>query len=95
VIVDEQGRFRIRVACWFIQISATRASYLDGSYGNLRPDGNGRALDLQDGERVIDAVVRLWRSATIMASLSMKRRAHVGQNRAASQTYCRCGMAPS
>jgi Carboxypeptidase regulatory-like domain len=66
VIVDEQGRFLFtELPAGSFTISATRASYLDGSYGNLRPDGNGRTLDLQDGERVIDAVVRLWRSATI------------------------------
>ncbi len=66
VIVDPQGRFVFnQLAAGAFTIAATKAGYLPGSYGTLRPDGAGRPLELRDGERVTDAIVRLWRYATI------------------------------
>src|SRR5262245_62332123 len=60
VIVDAQGRFLFAdMPAGSFNISATRIRLLVGAYGTLRPDGNGRTLDLQEGERVTDAVVKL------------------------------------
>jgi protocatechuate 3,4-dioxygenase beta subunit len=50
-------------------ISATRTGFLPGTYGRMRPDGSGRALDLQTGERVTDAVIHLWRHASISGTV--------------------------
>jgi hypothetical protein len=71
VIVDPQGRFVFTSApAGSFTITATRTGYLTGSYGALRPDGAGRPLDLRDGERVGDVVVRAWRYATISGAVT-------------------------
>lgn len=51
-------------------ISAKKRGYLDGAYGRLTPDGLGRPLDLRDGERVTDIVVKMWRFATISGTVT-------------------------
>jgi hypothetical protein len=66
VIVDPQGRFMFAgLPSGAFTINATRTGYLDGTYGRVRSDGSGRTLDLTPGERATDAVVRLWRFASI------------------------------
>jgi hypothetical protein len=40
-------------------------AYLDGSYGQRRPGGPSQSIDLADGERVADAVIRLWKGGAI------------------------------
>ncbi len=39
--------------------------YLDGGYGQRRPNGPFQTIDLADGERIGDAVIRLWKGGTI------------------------------
>lgn len=40
-------------------------AYLDGGYGQRRPNGPHQTIDLADGERVGDAVIRLWKGGAI------------------------------
>jgi hypothetical protein len=43
--------------------------YLDGGFGQRRPKGPLRAIDLADGQRIGDLVVRLWKPAGIEGRL--------------------------
>jgi hypothetical protein len=40
-------------------------AYLDGGYGQRRPNGPLQTIDLADGERIGDAVIRLWKGGAI------------------------------
>jgi carboxypeptidase family protein len=70
VIVDAQGRFMFQeLPAGAFTIVATKTGFLDGAYGMLRPDGSGRMLELGSGERVTDALVRMWRFSTITGTV--------------------------
>ncbi len=70
VIVDGQGRYLFHgLPAGAFTLTATKTRYLDGSYGRLRPDGSGRTLDLEPGERVLDSTIRMWRYATISGTV--------------------------
>ena len=70
VIVDGQGRYLFHsLPAGAYTLATTKAGYLAGTYGQLRPDGVGRTLDLDAGERVLDSAIRMWRSATISGSV--------------------------
>ena len=71
VIVDGRGRFAFTaLPAGSFTITATKTGYLDGAYGKRRPDGQGQALDLRDGERVTDAAITMWRFATISGTVT-------------------------
>jgi hypothetical protein len=71
VMVDGRGRFLFgRLPAGSYTIDATRTGYLDGAYGRVRPDGAGSALELAVGERVVDAVVRLWKFGAISGAVT-------------------------
>ena len=40
-------------------------AYLDGSFGQRRPNGPSQSIDLAEGEQVADAVIRLWKGGAI------------------------------
>ena len=40
-------------------------AYLNGGYGQRRPNGPFQTIDLADGERIGDAVIRLWKGGAI------------------------------
>jgi hypothetical protein len=71
VIVDSHGRFMFsELPAGAFTIGAKTRGYLDSAYGQLRPDGLGRPLDLREGERVTDVRVRMWRFATISGTVT-------------------------
>lgn len=71
VIVDARGRFAFTaLPAGSFTITARKTGYLEGAYGKRRPDGQGHALDLRDGERVTDAAITMWRFATISGTVT-------------------------
>ncbi len=40
-------------------------AYLEGGFGQRRPNGPLRAIDLADGQRITDAEIKLWKSAVV------------------------------
>jgi hypothetical protein len=71
VIVDSQGRFMFAdLPAGAFSIGVKKRGYLDGAYGQLRPDAIGRPLDLREGERVTDLLVKMWRFATISGTVT-------------------------
>ncbi len=51
------------------QLRATRSGYADASYGQRRPGSVGGSLPLDDGQRVGDAVITIWKQATISGTV--------------------------
>ena len=39
--------------------------YLNGGYGQRRPEGQLQTIDIADGERLGDAVIRLWKPGVL------------------------------
>lgn len=70
VMTDSDGRFVFRdLAKGNYGLTAVMPGYSTGTYGRRRPDGPGRQIDLADHERVTDAVVRVWKNASIAGAV--------------------------
>jgi hypothetical protein len=66
VMTNADGRFVYRnLPKGRFAFSASATGYLLGSYGQRRAGGPGTGLDLEDGEKLLDAVFRLWKAGTI------------------------------
>ncbi|HYN07472.1 MAG TPA: carboxypeptidase-like regulatory domain-containing protein [Vicinamibacterales bacterium] len=66
VITNAEGRFVYRnLPKGRYAFSATAVGFLSGSYGQRRAGGPGVTFELEDGEKPLDAVFRLWKTATI------------------------------
>jgi hypothetical protein len=66
VLADAQGRFAFRnLPKGTFNLQAVKPGYIDGAYGRLRPSGSAQSMDLNDGERVGDVKIRLFRAASI------------------------------
>jgi uncharacterized protein (DUF2141 family) len=50
-------------------LRAARAGYADGMYGQRRPGGVSGSLKLDDAQRVGDAVILIWKHATIAGTV--------------------------
>jgi protocatechuate 3,4-dioxygenase beta subunit len=71
VLADEEGRFLFHtLPKGDYSISASAPGYLDGGFGAPRPEAPPRPLSLDEGERVGDAQIRLWKAATITGVVS-------------------------
>jgi protocatechuate 3,4-dioxygenase beta subunit len=70
VIADGEGRFVFRaLAKGRYSFSASAPGYLVGGYGQRRAGGPTLPLELETGEKVLDAVFRMWKSATISGTV--------------------------
>jgi hypothetical protein len=66
VLTDSEGRFAFRnVTRGTYALTVSKNGYLGGGYGRNRPDGPGKSLQLDDNERVADAVIRIFKYAAI------------------------------
>ena len=70
MITDAEGRFVLRnLAKGRYSFSATANGYLIGQYGQGRAGGPGYPIELEEGEKVFDATIRLWKAATITGTV--------------------------
>lgn len=70
VITDGEGRFVLRnLAKGRYSFSASAVGYLAAGYGQRRPGGPSLTLELDTGEKVLDAVFRLSKSAAITGTV--------------------------
>ncbi len=71
VIADENGKFVFfRLPSGAYTLTATSSGYTDGSFGQLRPSGPSRTIDLAVDQRVANATIRIWRLASISGAIS-------------------------
>ena len=70
VITGSDGRFVFRdLRRGEYSITAAKAGYAEGAYGRTRAGGASTSLTLGDGERVGDAVIRVWKHAAISGTI--------------------------
>ena len=70
VIANSDGRFVYRnLPKGRYGFSASAVGYLTGSYGQRRTGGPGVTFELEEGEKLLDAVFRLWQAATISGTV--------------------------
>jgi hypothetical protein len=66
VMADAEGQFAFRdLPPGRFTITASKAGYVDGSYGRLRPNGPTQSVELVADQHVSDADIPLWRYAAI------------------------------
>jgi hypothetical protein len=71
VLTDGDGHFLFRdLAAGAYTFTAAAPGYLDGGYGQQRPEGRMQPFRLEDGQRVGDLVVRLWRESVITGTIT-------------------------
>jgi hypothetical protein len=51
-------------------LTASRPGYVDGAPGRRRPGGTSAPVDIEEGQRVADIVIPLWRQATISGTVA-------------------------
>lgn len=65
-VSNAEGRFVFReVPAGKFTVTSSLAGYAPGAVGQMRPAGPSRPLDVAEGARVTDLVVRMWRLSTI------------------------------
>jgi hypothetical protein len=70
VVTGADGRFVFRnLPPGSYPVRASLTGYVPGMVGQGRPGGPDRALDLADGERIGDAIIRLWRYGVITGTV--------------------------
>jgi hypothetical protein len=75
VITDDRGHFafsHLSAGRWLLR--ASHAAYAPGAYGARSPRAAGQPLDLAADERVTDAVVRLWKFASVSGTATDSNR---------------------
>jgi hypothetical protein len=71
VIVDSMGRFFFGgLPAGSFTLTTSKTGYIDGAYGKNRPDGQGHPVTLQEGERLTDLAIKMWRYATISGTVT-------------------------
>lgn len=74
VMTDSEGRFAFRsVPKGSFQLTVRKPGYLDGAHGRYRPDGVAVPLEVEDGERVTDLTLRLFKPAAISGAVVDER----------------------
>lgn len=69
IIVGSDGRFVFRdLPAGSFSLPVTKAGYLDSSAGRTSPTGATRPVELRDGDRIGDVVLRIWRHAVVSGS---------------------------
>jgi hypothetical protein len=71
VLTDEDGNFLFRdLAKGTYNFTAVAPGYLSGGYGQRRPEGRTQPFGLEDGQRVGDVILRLWREGVIGGTIT-------------------------
>lgn len=66
VVANDEGRFEIReLPAGKFSVSASKAAYVGGSYGQTRANGPGKPIELRDKEVVENIVIKLTRGGVI------------------------------
>ncbi|PYR55355.1 MAG: hypothetical protein DMF85_19775, partial [Acidobacteria bacterium] len=67
---DKEGRFVVReLRKGTLTMTAAKPGYLDGAFGRRRPGGLLQSIDVEDGARIGDATIVLWRHGAIAGTV--------------------------
>jgi hypothetical protein len=70
VMADGDGRFVFHdLPKSTFTLNATAAGYTTGGYGQRKPNGPSRSIDLDAGQRLPDATLRIWKFGAITGSV--------------------------
>lgn len=70
VLTGSDGRFVFRgLRRGNYTVSALRPGYVDGAHGRTRPGGRSVPLSLADGQRTDEALIRMWKHASISGTV--------------------------
>jgi hypothetical protein len=71
VLTADDGRFVFRdLPAAQFSLVATTPAYTTGAYGRVRPNGPARTLTLTEGQKLGDAVIRVWKSGSISGTVT-------------------------
>ena len=74
VLADGQGRFAFRsLPQGSFSLSAMKPGFVDGAYGRRRPSGPTQPVVLDNGDKITDADVPLWRFSAITGVVTDER----------------------
>jgi hypothetical protein len=70
VMTDAQGRFVFgELPAGRYTLRATKAGWVEGAYGRVRPEGPLQELALAEGARALDVAIAMWRTGTISGTV--------------------------
>jgi len=70
VLTNAGGHFVVRpLHKGSVALMASKGGYVDGTFGQRRPGGSRQLITIDDGERVVDLEIRLWRHAVITGTV--------------------------
>jgi hypothetical protein len=70
-MTNASGHFVFRrLAKGSYSLTTTKSGYVDGGYGRRTPSGTLASLALDDGQRVSDVTIRIWRVASIEGTVT-------------------------
>jgi len=52
-----------------LALTATKSGFIEGTYGQRRPGGSRQLIALDEGQRLVDLDIRLWRHAVITGTV--------------------------
>jgi hypothetical protein len=69
-MTDAQGRFVFNdLPAGRFTLRATKAGWVEGAYGRVRPEGPLQELVLAEGARALDVSIAMWRTSTISGTV--------------------------
>ena len=69
-LTDDEGRFVFfNLPVGSYSVRAGRQGYWGGEFGQLRWDGRSKRLVLENGQRIADAIVPIWRMAAVSGTV--------------------------
>ena len=69
-IADSEGRFVFRnLPAGAYRLNVRAQAYLSGSYGQARPNGPSRSVEVTEDQKLGDVVVKVWKYASIMGAI--------------------------
>jgi hypothetical protein len=91
ILTNAGGHFVVRgLHKGSLALTATKNGYIEGTYGQRHPGGSRQLMAIDEGQRLIDLEIRMWRHAVITAPSSTKPAEPVDPGpRARVQTYAR------
>jgi hypothetical protein len=71
ILTNSGGHFVVRdLHKGSLALTATRSGYIEGTYGQRRPGGSRQLIAVDEGERIVDLEIRMWRHGVITGTVA-------------------------